>query len=229
MIPDQARQLWCILAGDETALQPGTTTVVRGSFGICPPGWTGVVRLGDGLLIEAGNADDSVIEVLRSLNDPSDPAQIARAFPVADTRGPGELAYLPKGAEVADLDGGESVREVSVASIRDWLHLLPDADVDESSVGDMDRVLVVGRGDQLLGAAGHLDWPAEIGHIGVLVAPHTRGQGVGRSLGAAATRRVLDRGRAPQWRAASSNVASRQVARRIGFSEMGRQFSFQLA
>ena len=229
MIPDEARQLWCTLAGDETALQPGTTTVVRGSWGICPPGWTGVVRLGDGLLIEAGNADDAIVEVLRSLDDPSDPAQVARAFPVADTRGPGELAYLPKGGDVAALDGREEVREVSVASIRGWLDLLPDADVEESSVADMDRALVVGRGDQLLGAAGHLDWPAAIGHIGVLVAPHARGQGVGRILGAAATRWVLDRGRTPQWRAASSNEASREVAKRMGYREMGRQFSFQPA
>ena len=182
-----------------------------------------VVRLGAGLLIEASDADDSVTEVLRSLAGPSDPAQVARAIPVADTLGPGELAYLPKGDELTELDGHEVGREPSVASIRGWLDPLPNADVDETSVGDMDRVLAFGRGDQLLGAAGHLDWPVEIGHIGVLVAPHARGQGVGVLPGAAATGRVLDRGRTRQWRAASSNEASRQVAKRIGFSEMGRQ------
>jgi RimJ/RimL family protein N-acetyltransferase len=39
---------------------------------------------------------------------------------------------------------------------------------------------------------------------------------------------VLEHGRTPQWRAAAWNAASRRVARRIGYREMGRQFSFQL-
>jgi GNAT superfamily N-acetyltransferase len=229
LVPDGARQLWCTLAADEVALQPGTTTVVRGSRFICPAGWTGVVRLGDATLIEAGDADDSIIDVLRSLDDPSEPAQVAGAFRLVGTRGPAKLAYLPEGGEIAELDRGEPVREVSVVSIRGWLDSLPEEDVHESSVGNMNHVLVLGRGEQLLGAAGHVDWPAGIGHIGVLVAPHARGHGVGTLLGSAATRRVLDRGRTPQWRAADSNEASRHAARRIGYREMGRQFSFQLA
>ncbi len=84
------------------------------------------------------------------------------------------------------------------------------------------------RGDQVLGAAGHLGWPAAIGHLGVLVPPLMRGRGVGAGLGAAATRRALDQGLTPQWRAARTNAGSRQVARRIGYREMGRQFSFRL-
>jgi RimJ/RimL family protein N-acetyltransferase len=93
----------------------------------------------------------------------------------------------------------------------------------------MDQVPVLNRGEDGLGAAGHLDWPARIGHIGVLVAPTARGEGVGGCLGAAATRRVLAHGRTPQWRAATWHSASRRVARRIGYREMGRQYSFQLS
>jgi predicted GNAT family acetyltransferase len=89
-------------------------------------------------------------------------------------------------------------------------------------------MLVLCRGEEVLGAAGHLDWPTRIGHVGVLVAPTARGEGVGRCLGAAATRRALQHGRTPQWRAATANAASRRIARRIGYREMGRQFSFQL-
>jgi predicted GNAT family acetyltransferase len=121
------------------------------------------------------------------------------------------------------------VREVPVVSIRGWLDSLPEEDVHESRVGNMNHVIVLGRGQQLLGAAGHVDWPAGIRHIGVLVAPHARGHGVGTLLGSAATRRVLDRGRTPQWRAADSNEVSRRAARRIGHREMGRQFSLQRA
>jgi GNAT superfamily N-acetyltransferase len=225
-IPSAVRQLWCTLAGDEGALLPGTTTVVRGSRGLCPPGWTGVVRLGDAWLIEAGDADDRAIDVLRSLGDPSEPAQVVDALRPARTLGPGELAYLPVDGEVVDLDRGHPVRAVPGPSLRSWLDTLPEGDVGESSVEDMDEALVLHRGEQLLGAAGHLVWPADIGHVGLLVAPEERGRGVGSCLAAAATRRVLDRGLSPQWRAATWNAASRRVAANVGYREMGRQFSF---
>lgn len=119
--------------------------------------------------------------------------------------------------------------EVPVASIRGWLDSLPVDDVEESSVAEMEHVVALWRGADLLGAAGHRSWPAEIGHIGVLVTPDARAAGLGACLGAAAIRRALDHGLTPQWRALESNAASRRAARRIGYREMGRQFSFQLA
>jgi GNAT superfamily N-acetyltransferase len=228
VIPDEARRLWRTLATCEDALRPATTTVVHGSRGIAPEGWTGVVRLGDAFLIEAGDADAAVLDLLKNLADPSDPEQVTNSLRPVRTLGPGELAYLPVGAEVADLVSRGDLREVPIASLGGWLDSLPEADVDESSVGEMDRVLALCRGEEVLGAAGHLDWPAQIGHVGVLVAPTARGEGVGAVLGAAATRRVLDHGRTPQWRAAAWHAASRRIARRIGYREMGRQFSFQL-
>ena len=92
VVPDEARRSWRILAGDGTALRPGTTTVVRGSRGICPSGWIGVVRLGDATLIEAGDADDATIDVLLSLEDPSEPAEVSGVLRLGRTLGPGELA-----------------------------------------------------------------------------------------------------------------------------------------
>ncbi len=227
-VPSIARQLWRTLAGDPAALQPGTVTVVRGSRGIARPGWTGVIRLGDAFVIEAGEADAAALDVLRALDDPSDPAQVDRALQPARTLGPGELFYLPEDGEVAVLEVGGEIEEVSVNSIRDWLDRLPVEDLEESSVHEMEDVLVLRRDGQVLGAAGHRDWPSDIGHLGVVVSPEARGSGVGSALGAAATRRVLDRGRHPQWRAAAWNDASRIVADRIGYQKVGRQFSFRL-
>jgi hypothetical protein len=134
VIPEGARRLWCTLAGDEQALQPVTTTVVHGSRGIAPAGWTGVVRLGDAWLIEAGDADAEAVDVLRGLDDPSDPVQVTRALSPARAVGPGELAYLPAGARAADLDHVGDVQEVAVALLRRWLDSLPADDVEESSV-----------------------------------------------------------------------------------------------
>lgn len=227
-VPDGARRLWSALAGVEDALRPGMITVVHGSQGITRAGWTGVLRLGDAYLIKAGDADAAVLQVSQNLDDPANPEQVARSLGPARTLGPGELAYLPVGAEVADPSPSNELREVPVASLRSWLNSLPEADVEESSIGEMDRVLVLRRGEQVLGAAGHLDWPAGIGHVGVLVAPTARGQGAGKCLGATATRRVLKHGRTPQWRAATTNAESRQIARRVGYREMGRQLGFQL-
>jgi hypothetical protein len=180
VVPDEARRLWRTLASCEDALRPATTTVVHGSRGIAPEGWTGVVRLGDAFLIEAGDADAAVLDLLKDLADPSDPDQVTSSLRPVRTLGPGELAYLPVGAEMADVDYEGELREVPVASLGGWHDSLPEDDVDESSVGEMDRMLVLCRGEEVLGAAGHLDWPTRIGHVGVLVAPTARGEGVGR-------------------------------------------------
>ena len=227
-IPSAARQLWRTLAGDPSVLEPGTVELVRGSRGIAPPGWTGVLRLGDAYVIEAGEADANAIATLRSLDDPSDPTEVVRLLEPSDTLGPGELFYLPDGGEVAALDVAGDVAEVPIEAIEVWLAGLPAEDVAESSVSAMDEVLVLRRDGALLGAAGHLSWPSAVGHLGVLVAPEARGTAVGSCLGALATRRVLDRGEFPQWRAAAWNGASQAVARRIGYRLMGRQFSFSL-
>lgn len=228
-VPEAARRLWQTLAGDPSVLGNATTSVVRGSTGICPPGWTGVVRLGDAYVIEAGEADDATIGILYSLDDPSDTAQITEALQPVRTLGPAQLCYLPNGSDPLTPAFTAQVLEVAIESIGGWLDSLPSADVAESSVSEMERVLVCLSGPDLLGAAGHRGWPAEIGHVGVLVAPDVRGKGIGTDLGAAATRRVLQLGRFPQWRAATCNEASRRAARRIGYQEMGRQFSFRLA
>lgn len=226
--PPAARRLWCELGGVSDALTPSTRTVVRGSRGICPPGWVGVVRLGTGFLVEAGDADEQTLARILQLDDPSDPEQVGSALEPSRTLGPGQLAYLPPDADVPVREHGEELEEARVATIRDWLESLPQDDVAESSIDEMDRVLVLRRQGRVVGAAGHLDWPADIAHIGIVIDPHDRGHGNALRLGAAATRRAIAAGRHPQWRAAASNEASRAAALRIGYREFGRQFSFRL-
>ena len=225
--PAAARRLWCELGGAPEALAPSTRTVVRGSRGICPPAWVGVVRLGDAFLVEAGTADERTLSQILDLEDPSDPAQVASALQSNQTLGPGQLAYLPEGVQPATNDVAD-IEEVDVAAVRDWLGSLPGDDVAESSIDDMERVLVLRHDGRIAGAAGHLDWPADIAHLGLVVDPIHRGSGYGAVLGAAATRRALAAGRHPQWRAAAWNEPSRATATRIGYREFGRQFSFQI-
>ncbi|QBI18484.1 N-acetyltransferase [Egibacter rhizosphaerae] len=82
---------------------------------------------------------------------------------------------------------------------------------------------------QLVGAAGHVDWPADIAHVGIIVAPTFRGRGHAGPLAAAATRRAIAAGRCPQWRSATANEASLATAARVGYQVFGRQLSFRLA
>jgi GNAT superfamily N-acetyltransferase len=227
-VPPAARRLWQTLAREPTALADSTTTIVRGSRYICPPGWTGVVRLGDAVLIEAGGADDDAIQVLQGLGDPSDPAAVVDALRPQQTRGPAELAYLPAGRDVGAAEGVGDIAEVAIDAIGAWLASIPTEDVEESAVTRMERLLVLQADGRIVGASGHVEWPADVAHLGVLIAPHARGAGFGARLAAAATRRALEHHLCPQWRAATWNVASRRIARRVGYVECGRQFSFRL-
>lgn len=225
-VPKAALRLWRTLAGDSTVLEPGTTSVIRGSRYICPPGWTGVVRLGDAAVIEAGEASEDVLAILRALDDPSDPNAVAESLAPTRTRGPGILAYLPHGGDTLHHRQDPDVPEVPLSAITAWLDTLPTEDIEESSLLGMDHVVVLTSGTDIVAAAGHREWPASIGHVGVLVAPTARNQGFGTRIGAIATARVLDIGCQPQWRAAAGNIASRRAAHRIGYREVGRQFSF---
>jgi GNAT superfamily N-acetyltransferase len=218
-VPPAARRLWQTLAGEPTALTASTTTIVRGSRGICPPEWTGVVRLGDAFLIEAGEAEDDAIQVLRSLGDPSDPAIVVDALRPRETRGPGQLAYLPAGRDVDAAKGAGDIAEVAINAISQWLKSIPTQDVEESAVTRMERILVLRADGRIVGAAGHVEWPAEVAHLGVLITPHARRAGVGTHLAVAATQRALEQHLCPQWRAAAWNVASRRI---LGVSATSR-------
>lgn len=226
--PPAARRLWCELAGAPGALAPSTRTVVRGSQGICPSGWIGVVRLGSAFLVEAGDADETVVARILDLDDPSDPQQVSGTVGPSQTRGPGQLAYLPEGVPPPSVDSDADLELVDVAGIRDWLRALPEDDVAESSVDNMEHALVLRRDGRVVGAAGHLNWPADIAHIGIIVDPAYRGSGNGVLLGTAATQRAITAGRYPQWRAAAWNETSRATGKRIGYHEFGRQFSFSV-
>jgi predicted GNAT family acetyltransferase len=63
----------------------------------------------------------------------------------------------------------------------------------------------------------------------VLVDPAFRGRGLGTAVAARAAGQALEAGLVPQWRARSTILASRRIARTLGFVELGRQATFKLA
>ncbi|HSK24869.1 MAG TPA: GNAT family N-acetyltransferase [Egicoccus sp.] len=226
-VPAAALRLWRRLADDPSALAPGTRRVTRDTNGFCPPGWVGVVRLGDAYALDPGVADADVIGRLLALDDPTDPTQVRTVLAPQQALGPAELAYLPDNWVAPEIrHDGVVLEERDVAGLRDWLRTLPEDDLAESSVIDMSRVVVALVDGDIAGAVGHLAWPEQVAHIGIVVGPDHRRRGVGRALAVAGTVRAQRAGLAPQWRAASDNPASRALAAAVGYAEVGRQFSF---
>jgi GNAT superfamily N-acetyltransferase len=230
-VPSAALTLWRTLVGDERVLAPWSRDVVRGTRGLCPPGWTGVLALGDRIVVEPGDASPDAIARLLTLDDPSDPDQVASALSPEETLGPGELAYLPDHAsppEVPTLPAGARLTVASAVVLTDLLTELPAEDRAESSLGELEEADVVTIDGRVVAACGWTTWPTGVAHIGIAVAADQRGVGLGHAVGAATIRRAVADGLAPQWRAAWWNPASRALARRLGLVEVGRQFSFRL-
>ena len=78
-----------------------------------------------------------------------------------------------------------------------------------------------------MAAAGYRDWPCGAAHVSVLTAAAVRGRGLARTAASAAVAHAIAEGNLPQWRARP--VASRRVARTLGFRGLGAQVSIRLA
>jgi hypothetical protein len=100
----------------------------------------------------------------------------------------------------------------------------PPDDVAEVGLAEMSRVFVtLDDREQPMAGAGYDEWQGILGHLGVLTPPEQRRGGHGTVAAALAVNDALDVGLVPQWRARTDNLASRRLARRLGFAEVGAQ------
>ena len=128
------------------------------------------------------------------------------------------------------LDG---LRDVSVADDAAAAVALekacPPDDVAEVGLAELSRVFVtLDDREQPTAGAGYDEWQGILGHLGVLTPPEQRRAGRGTVAAALALNDALDVGLVPQWRARVDNVASRRLARRLGFTEVGTQTTVAL-
>ncbi|WP_406457123.1 GNAT family N-acetyltransferase [Streptomyces sp. NBC_00876] len=228
----RARLLWESLAGVPVsfAAAGGPAVVTAPASALCPPGWVGIVLLGDAAVVTAptDGVAGAIRRALAGVPAPSltDPGAMARAWPVAEVLGPATLAYLsaddfhpsrPGGAEADRLPAGHG----------DLLRLLASVSEEDAGECGLDEItspaFVVRDGAAVVAAAGYRDWPGDTAHLCVLTAPHVRGRGLARQVASAATAHALAAGCLPQWRARPA--ASRGVARALGFRELGTQLS----
>ena len=115
------------------------------------------------------------------------------------------------------------------AAVVDLEKACPPDDVTEVGLAEMGRALVtVDELDRPTAGAGYQEWEQIIAHLGVLTPPPFRRQGFGLLASAIATNDALDAGLIPQWRARVENRASRAIAARLGFVEIGSQTTVML-
>ena len=218
-----ARRLWIELAG---ATEAGVT-VSPGSR-LCPPGWAGIVSLGDTVIATA--PDDRGAETLRRAlrglpaAATTDPAVVRARLPVSHVLGPATLAFGDS-ARFRPADPAE-VGTVAAADLGELVAGVSDEDAAEAGLDEITSAAFVVRRGGIVAAAGYGVWPVGTAHISVLTAPQHRGRGLARLVASAAVADALDRGLVPQWRARPE--PSRRVARALGLVELGAQLSIRV-
>jgi GNAT superfamily N-acetyltransferase len=232
---ERIRQGWRAELGAPAAFRgPGRHVHLRPGQDAGPARSVGVVALGDSSCVSLPPDGSAWLQVLQGRDldaDLTDPATVARIIgPVEGVLGPAILAFLdPTAVEL-----GADPRVTSVPAGHESLQQLAAAcgpqDAQESGILAVDSSVAVWLvGDRVVAASGYQVWHGRLGHLSVLVDPAFRGRGLGTAVAALAVGQVLEAGLVPQWRARSTLQSSRQIARTLGFVELGRQVSYTLA
>jgi hypothetical protein len=225
----QARAVWEGLAGAPVAFAPLVRVAVSPRSLMCPPGWAGLVVIADAVIATAPDADTGQVmqHVLGAVPGASlaDAEVLTGQLDIADMLGPASLAYL----DPADFRPAPGLgASAGLSALRGFLAGADISDADESGMADITSpAFVISEGDRIIAAAGYRDWPGQVAHLSVLTAVHARGRGLGGAVASAAVGHALDHNKLPQWR--SRTEASRHIARRLGFRELGAQVSIRLA
>jgi hypothetical protein len=244
----RARELWEFLAVERAATRaggeagipavrgtgfaPALRVIVAPGSALCPPGWAGIVVLGDAVLATAPDAGTArlVEQGLAGLPAASltDAYRLRNQLPVAEILGPSSLAYLDP-AEFRPHPGTAAITplELDDPVFRQFVLAADPQEAAESGMLEITTpAFAVREQGQVVAAAGYRDWPRGTAHLSVLTAAAARGRGLARAAASAAVARAIADGRFPQWRARP--MASRRVARALGFRELGLQVCVRL-
>ncbi|MCZ7438120.1 GNAT family N-acetyltransferase [Micromonospora sp. WMMC241] len=237
MAPDpllvRAREAWRELSGVSMAFpaEGGVDVEVSAGSLLCPPGWVGIVALGDAAVVTVPSAGSvgMVRAVLRRLPvaELTDAGRLRALLPVADVLGPASLAYLDRSHFRPAASDDVPVAPGEPADLAALLASVPADDADECGLTDItSRAFVARRGGDVLAAAGYRHWPGQVAHLSVLTGADHRGRGLARAVASAAVADALANRMLPQWRARPE--PSRRVARALGFRRLGAQLSISL-
>ncbi|MCL8011385.1 GNAT family N-acetyltransferase [Streptomyces sp. AS02] len=230
----QAQSVWETLAAVPVSFPPvgGLNVVTSPASQLAPPSWAGILVLGDAAIVTAPT--DRAGQVLRRglagmpISALTSAEAVRAVLPAEEVLGPAVLGYVshdgfrlvPTVCSVERLAPGHQDLMTLVESV-------PPEDAGESGMDEItSAAFVVRKGAEVVAAAGFQAWPAAAAHLCVLTAPGERGRGLARQVASAAVAQALADGLLPQWRARL--MASRNVARALGFRELGSQLSLRL-
>lgn len=230
---ERVRGVWRELLGAPSAFR-GAGCVVAAGRG--DERRVGVVRLGDAVAV---SAPAELVPVFREVAaaaavvDLTDPGAVVELLgpvaAVAEVRGPAVLGYADAGCFKVRPDSGVATLAAGDASVVGLVAACGPEDAAETSITEMTSPVSVVRVDgQVVAAAGYEVWGGELAHVGVLTHPRFRGRGLGAAVASATVAHALASGLVVQWRARVTIVASRRIARSLGFVEVGRQLTVRL-
>lgn len=228
---DWSRSAWAEMSGLTAGFTAGQVTLgVSPGSRICPPGWTGIVVLGDAAVVTT--PDQATARRCRALadvpvRDLTDPLVVSQIVGVEAVLGPAELAFVdsprfrPATADVEQLPDGDP-------GIGALLESAGPQEAAESGIADITSAAYVVRSLGVVRAAsGYRAWLGRIAHLCVLTHPAYRGRGLAGTVASAAVTAALSGDLLPQWRARVP--ASIRVAARLGFSRLGSQLSVHIS
>lgn len=131
--------------------------------------------------------------------------------------------------DLAALDGLEVTVSLGAWESQQLRGACPPDDVNESGLAEASDVFTILAGEAPLAGSGYQEWQGLLAHLGVLVPPGMRRQGLGSTAAGVAAHEALAAGLIPQWRASTGNQASQQLARKLGFELAGSQTTVLLA
>lgn len=230
----QVQGVWETLAAVPGAFpSAGSLSVVTSPASrVAPRSWVGIVVLSDSAIVTAPT--DRAAQVLRRVlagmptNSLTSPEVVAAELPVQEVLGPAALGYVSRDG-FRPVPGSRSVERLAPGhqDLTALVKSVPSGDAGESGMDEItSAAFVVRKGADVVAAAGFQAWPAAVAHLCVLTAPGERGRGLARQVASAAVAQALADGLLPQWRARP--MASRHVARALGFRELGSQLSLRL-
>ncbi|MGW0044627.1 GNAT family N-acetyltransferase [Rhodococcus sp. NPDC003348] len=167
----------------------------------------------DWLLDRAADIDDEALSTRSTLMELTKdrggrcvgPRLLAYASEVSDEieiENPLISHVLPHVLRLQSLCPPDDVEEADLTRRRNWFTLL---DEDETP----------------LSGAGYAEWQGIVARVGVLTVPGARLRGHGATVGRLCTNDAMDEGMIPQWSSHPGNTASRRLAARLGYEELG--------
>jgi N-acetylglutamate synthase-like GNAT family acetyltransferase len=154
---------------------------------------------------------------------------LIRVLSQFDPRPVGSAFLLFSQGNSFELVEDQSVRTATNDEVDQLLESCSRIEGDESGLkGMQDHFVVSDSTGKPIAIAGYEIWNETIAHMGVLVEPSRRGQGLGVRVAKSAAHSARTKSLVLQWRVRTDNTPSNHLAARLGFVQMGQQLALQL-